>query len=81
MQGNKCDQMIDILADEYGMGAICNHEIDFAEALYSDGFINAVENGLIPNINDVDDCTSNKKGDKEYHHIIINDKCFIMYFS
>jgi hypothetical protein len=69
----------DIMANTYGMMVICECGIDFEDAIYSDGFIYAIESGLIPELEIVKNY--DKRGDQEYHHLIINDECFRMYFN
>jgi len=80
MQGNKDNEgiVLDVLLNAYGKAAILS-DIDFDNAIYSNGFISAIENGLIPELNTIPSYLPKK--DKEYHHIIINDECFIMYFN
>ncbi len=73
-------QIYDILVSEYGINEVMSLGIDFDSAIYSDGFINAINNGLVPSIENIHESFSGKL-DKEYHHIIIDDKCFVMYFN
>jgi len=81
MQGNKdidCE-IFDIMIDNYGHEKVLlENDINFEDAIYSNGFIHAIENGLIPTLELISSIES--KRPQEYHHIIINDECYIMYF-
>ena len=81
MQGNKTDEVFDLLADEYGMGVVCSDEIDWCEAIFSDGFILAVKYGMMPILGSHEISTTNRKNDIEFHHIIFNDECYKVYFK
>ena len=73
-------EIMDILAAEYGMAAVMECEIDFSDAIYSDGFIHAIENDLTPQIDTIAKSFENKK-EGEYHHVIYNDECYVIYFN
>jgi len=81
MNGNKDveGEIFSLLCSEYGTGNVLNSEIDFDNAIYSDNFIFAIESGLIP-VLELKPSFEAKK-DAEYHHLIINDECFVMYFN
>lgn len=84
MQGNKdVDGIIfDILVEEYGMKAFLESNFDTDNAIYSNGFISAIEKGLIPSLelNSTDSHRYHNENE-EYHHVIINDECFNVYFK
>ena len=80
MKGYKCDEMFDVLADYFSMPEVAHHVIDFSDAIYSDGFILAVENEMIPDITDYEVAGSRSK-EQEFHHIIYNDVCYKIYFK
>lgn len=80
MKGLICSEMYNILAYYYSNREIAHHPISFEDAIYSQGFINAVERGLIPEIYEYHEAHLRKQ-DKEYHHIIDNDTCYVMYFK
>jgi len=71
-----------LLVDEYGMSEVCKNknEIDFDEAIYSNGFIHAIEEGMIPMLNEIAPSFESKI-DGEYHHFIHKEECFVMYFK
>lgn len=69
-----------LLIAEYGMIEVLNCGIDFDEAFYSDGFIYAIEEGKIPTLNSICESFLGKKHG-EYHHLIHEDKCYVMYFE
>lgn len=72
--------IFDILVDNFGMSAVCNSTISFDEAIYSDGFICAIEEGKVPtSLEVIENCKKNTS--KEYHHVIYNDECYVMYFE
>ena len=73
-------EIMDILTAEYGMAAVMECEIDFSDAIYSDGFVHAIENGLVPQIETIQKSFENKKSG-EYHHVIYNDECYVIYFN
>jgi len=82
MQGNldvECE-IFDIMVNEYGMSEVCNSGINFEDAIYSNRFIEAIENGSIPCLELVDN-SEMIRGEKEYHHVIIDDVCYKMYFN
>lgn len=73
-------EILDILTAEFGMAVIMECEIDFSDAIYSDGFIHAIESGLIPQIDTISKSFESKK-EGEYHHVIYNDECYVIYFK
>ena len=81
MQGNKTTEVFDILANEYGMGAVCSDSIDWCEAIFSDGFILAIENGMIPVLGSEEISGGARKNDEEFHHIVLNKECYKIYFK
>lgn len=81
MQGNKTEEVFDILADEYGMGAVCCDEIDWCEAIFSNGFILAMESGMMPILGSQEISIGGRKNDVEFHHIIFNNECYKIYFK
>lgn len=50
------------------------------DIIYSDGFISAVENGLVPSLENIQEAFL-PKTNKEYHHFIFEDECYIAYFN
>ena len=66
--------IFDLFVNEYGMWAVCNSGISFDEAIYSDGFISAIENGWMPKL----ELKSSTQRINEYHHVIINGECYSM---
>ena len=62
---------------------IINNEFSFVcwdHAIFSDGFISAIEDGLIPQINTIElSCKAKSYG--EYHHFIYEDECYVVYFK
>lgn len=74
--------ILDILADEYGMSEVCNSEFDPSSAIYSDGFIKAIEEGKTPTL-DLHPTDSHRFNNElsEYHHVIINNECYNVYFK
>jgi len=84
MNGNiDLDAVIfDILVEEHGMKAVIESNFDTDNAIYSDGFIKAIENGLVPclELNNTDSHRFTHDF-SEYHHVIINDECYNVYFK
>ena len=73
----------DIVINSIGMSEAMSLGIDFDSAIYSNGFISAINNGLIPDFSTlkISNAHSNSLCDTEYHHIIIGDECFVVYFN
>jgi hypothetical protein len=69
-----------ILVDKYGMGKLMNNIIDYNEAIYSDGFIRAIEDGKTPILDSEVESWKPKSG-SEYHHLIYDDICYVVYFE
>jgi hypothetical protein len=72
-------EILDILIEEYGQKDVLFSDFDTDNAIYSDGFISAIEEGLIPELELFE--SHKAKYDKEYHHVIINDDCYVVYFN
>ena len=74
-------EIFDILVNEYGMKKILESNFDTDNAVYSDGFIRAIEEGKVPTL-ELHPTDSHRFYNElsEYHHVIINDDCFNVYF-
>ena len=81
MQGNKCSEVFDLLADHYGMSKVSHNKIDFEECIFSDGFIRAIENDAMIPVLDSQKLDCEKKTNQEYHHFIFENECYIIYFK
>lgn len=84
MQGNiDLDGVIyDVLIDTYGHKAVNSSDFDTDNAIYSDNFIYAIEEGKIPTLELFPTDSHRFHNDlNEYHHVIINDECFNVYFK
>lgn len=81
MQGLKDvdGEIFNILCSHYSMDEIFESKIADEDAIYSRGFINAIEMGLIPTLEVVSNHAL--KGDIEYHHFILNDECYCALFT
>lgn len=71
--------IFDLLVDNFGMKEVCECGISFDDVIFSDGFINSINCGRLPVELKVYESFLPKK-DNEYHHVIINNECFVMYF-
>ena len=72
--------IFDALTDKYSMSEVCNHEFDYCDALFSNGFVSAVSDGRLPILGTEQlSFVAKKKG--EYHHVIFNDECYVVYFD
>lgn len=70
-----------LLIDTYGHEAVLNSKIGTEDdCIYSDGFIRAIESGLIPSL-ELKDTDSWRFSSEEYHHVIINDECYNVEFK
>lgn len=80
MQGNKTSEVFDLMADHYGIFEVCESKIDYSEAIFSDGFILAMERDMMPILGSEEiSFTGRKYG--EFHHLIYNDECYKVYFE
>lgn len=72
----------DVLIAEYGLKAVLSSDFDLDNAIFSDGFIKAVESGKIPTLDLYPTDSHRYYNDlNEYHHVIINDECYNVYFK
>jgi hypothetical protein len=71
-----------IFIDTYGHAKFFASGFDTEAAIYSNGFIDAIEDGKIPTL-DLLPTDSHRFYNEleEYHHVIINDECFNVYFK
>ena len=81
MEGNKTDEVFDLLADHYGMREVCNGNIDWCEAIFSNGFILAIKNGMIPVLGSEKESVGPRYGENEFHHFIYEDICYKIDFK
>ena len=75
-------EIMNILINEHGQKAVLMSDFDTDNAIYSDGFIAAIESGKIPML-ELHPTDSHRFYNEfeEYHHVIINDECFNLYFK
>lgn len=74
--------ILNILINEYGQKEVLFSDFDTDNAIYSDGFIRAIENGKTPMLELCPLSSTQFHNElKEYHHVIINDECFNVYFK
>ena len=74
--------IFDILVDEYGMKEVVFSDFDTDNAIYSDNFILAIKRGAIPTLKLYPTDSYRFHNDlEEYHHVIINDECYNVYFK
>ena len=81
MEGYKTVEVFDVLADHYGMGVICSHGFDYENAIFSNGFILAMESGMMPVLGTEEVSLPGRKNGNEFHHVILNDECYKVYFE
>lgn len=74
--------IFDILVEEYGMSEVCFSDFDTDNAVYSDGFISAIKEGKVPTL-ELFPTDSHRFYNEleEYHHVIINEQCYNVYFK
>ena len=74
--------ILDILFDAHGQKAVLESDFDTDKAIYSNGFISAIEEGKIPMLKLYPTDSHRFHNElEEYHHVIINDECFNVYFK
>jgi hypothetical protein len=74
--------ILNILIENYGQKEVMLSDFDTDNAIYSDGFIDAIEAGKIPTLElHTTDSHRHFNELEEYHHVIINDECFNVYFK
>lgn len=79
MQGVKTQEVFEILTSIFGMAEVCRHSADFEEAIYSAGFMRAIDNERMPSSLELIPSYRPKR-DGEYHHVIVDGECYVMYF-
>lgn len=74
--------ILNILIEEHGQSEVMLSDFDTDNAIYSDGFISAIEEGKIPML-ELFPTNSHRFHNElsEYHHVIINDECYNVYFK
>ena len=70
-----------IIENNYSLKEIIESEIDFDNAVYSDNFIKAIKDGLVPVLELHNTIENAGYLQDEYHHICINNECYKMYFK
>jgi len=81
MMGNKTSEVFELMAEKYDWSQLCNHTIEYDQAIFSDGFIAAMERGQMPILGTEKESGTNRHGNQEYHHLIDNDVCYVVYFT
>jgi len=75
--------VFDVICDKIGIEKAMNIDFDFDNAIYSNGFISAINSGLVPDFSTIkkSNSNSNNQNDTEYHHVIVDDNCYVVYFN
>ena len=73
-------EIFSTLCENYTQSEIFNSLLGSEDVVYSDGFVRAIENGLVPCLDTICESCLPKK-DAEYHHFINNDVCYVAYFN
>ena len=74
-------EIFDIMVEYHGQYEVCMNGFEMDNAIYSNGFINAVEDGKIPMLTLHSTLTRSEGNLTEYHHVIINDECYNVFFT
>ena len=72
--------IFDALLDKYSREEVFASMLCDDNIIYSDGFVSAIERGLVPCLDRIQEAFDSKI-DEEYHHFIIEDKCYVIYFK
>jgi hypothetical protein len=74
--------VFDLLVNEYGLKAVLESNFDTDNAIYSNGFVLAIMSDKVPTL-ELQSTTSHRYSNEleEYHHVIINDECYNVYFK
>ena len=85
MRANKDEEtlLFDSLVEENGMSEVCNNDFSYEDALFSVGFVDAFEDGSLPILgSEVNvEAWDKRHGGREYHHAILNDECYVIFFN
>lgn len=74
--------IFNILVDEHGIKKVLDSNFDTDLAIYSNRFISAIEAGKVPMLELYPTGSHRFHNDlQEYHHVIIGDECFNVYFK
>jgi hypothetical protein len=81
MVGNRTSEVFELMTEKYDWSEMCNHHIDYDQAIFSDGFISAIKRGQLPILGTEKESGTNLHGGKEYHHLISDGVCYVVYFT
>ena len=74
--------IVDILVEKYGAKVVLlDTDIDWDAALFSKGFVNAIESGLTPILSTIKKEEIHYAINNEYHHLLTEDYCYKVYFE
>jgi len=74
--------IVDILVEKYGAKEVLlDTNIDWDAALFSSGFIHAIESGLTPVLSSIKKEEIHIAENFEYHHLLTEDFCYKVYFE
>lgn len=76
MRGTKTQAVFDLLADVHGMGVACSAEVDYSEAIFSDGFLCAMNQDKMMPILGSEVPNTDHPGTEEWHHMIVDGECY-----
>lgn len=72
--------IMDLLVDTYGWSVLGQTKWMNDNIIYSDRFIEAINEGKTPEL-DLIETMGQSKSEQEYHHCIIEDVCYHVYFN
>ena len=72
--------IMDLMVDTYGWSALGQTKWMNDNIIYSDRFIDAINEGKTPEL-DLIETMGQSKSEQEYHHCIIEDVCYHVYFN
>ena len=73
-------EVMDILLENYSREEVYSSMFFEDDIVFSDGFVSAIENGKVPQLDKIYESFEGKIGE-EYHHFVLNDKCYVVYFK
>ena len=73
-------EIVSILLENYSREEVYASVFFDDDIIYSDRFIHAIEAGLVPRLDKIEEAFEGKLNE-EYHHFVKDNKCYVVYFK